>query len=297
MAEQCTTSSPVPVVAPVKGRYTFTQAEIAELRRLVREKQTAPRDRQKQLRSKMRRIGFYITDFSFDQQGFVVSDLDELIEEGSVKITDANEEPERDVKHLRPELADPGDRSQMAPPKDETAVKARLRRKEAAARYQPQHIDLLLVAEAPPGELDRYFYFEHVREQDSLFRYVSRCLLDTEPTRENKRELLEQLKALGVFLIDLQEDPRDKTPLAEFVPGLVERCRKLAPTRIVLIKAPIFDAVYPALKTASLPVSDVRIPFPGSGQQKRFVEAFDKALRDIGWERGRATRGNHHRCQ
>ena len=231
----------------------------------------------------MRRIGFYITDFCSDQRGFTVEDLDELIERGKVRVSDRNEEPGRDIKHQPPEFADTGDRSgdrsQMAA-KDDPAAEARLRRKKAAARHQPPQIELLLVAEAPPRELDRYFYFEHVPTQDSLFRYISRCLLEAEPTRGNKRELLEQLKGRGVFLIDLQEDPRDKTPLAEFVPGLVERCRKLAPTRIVLIKATVFDAAHSALKAARLPVSDVRVPFPGTGQQKRFVEAFTQALRN-----------------
>jgi hypothetical protein len=44
------------------------------------------------------------------------------------------------------------------------------RRARAARRYRPEKVDLLLVAEAPPSALDRYFYFEDVSEQDSLFR-------------------------------------------------------------------------------------------------------------------------------
>jgi hypothetical protein len=50
-----------------------------------------------------------------------------------------------------------------------TADEARARRAEAAARYRPKAVRLLLVAEAPPSALDRYFYFEDVPEQDSLF--------------------------------------------------------------------------------------------------------------------------------
>jgi hypothetical protein len=42
------------------------------------------------------------------------------------------------------------------------AREARKRREEAAARYRPDSVDLLLVAEAPPSALDRYFYFEDV---------------------------------------------------------------------------------------------------------------------------------------
>ena len=152
-------------------------------------------------------------------------------------------------------------------------------RRAAAARYKPGQIDLLLVAEAPPSSPDRYFYFENVREHDSLFRYVCRpVLLGCEPTRENKPELLEQVRERGVFLIDLQETPVDGTPLTKHVPTLVERCRELAPLRIVLIKATVFDASYSHLKAAGLPVNDVRVPFPGSGRQRQFVEAFSRAI-------------------
>ena len=70
----------------MQGRSTFTCSEIAELRRLIREKQTADRDRQKSLRARMRRMGFYITDVASDYSGFVVSDLDDLIARGVLEI-------------------------------------------------------------------------------------------------------------------------------------------------------------------------------------------------------------------
>jgi hypothetical protein len=40
-------------------------------------------------------------------------------------------------------------------------------------------VRLLLVAEAPPAALDRYFYFEDVPRHDSLFRYVARAILES----------------------------------------------------------------------------------------------------------------------
>jgi hypothetical protein len=152
------------------------------------------------------------------------------------------------------------------------------RRRQAAARYQPARINLLLVAEAPPAALDRYFYFEDVREQDTLFRYVCRVLLEREPSRTSKQELLLELRSRGVFLIDLKETPVDSTPLATNVPSLVERCRLLNPHCIVLIKVTVYDAAYRALVDAGLPVVDLRIPFPGSGPQHEFLESFRRAV-------------------
>jgi hypothetical protein len=104
-------------------------------------------------------------------------------------------------------------------------------------------------------------------------------LPNTEPTRENKPVLLAQLRDRGVFLIDLKQDPVDGTALSSYVPDLVRRVRELQPERIVLIKATVYDAAYAALAAAGLPVSSVRVPFPGSGQQKAFEEAFARATR------------------
>ena len=68
-------------------RSTFTRAEIAEIKRIVREKQTAPADRQKALRAKLRKLGFYISDYS-DEPGFVESDVDDLIRRGTITVID-----------------------------------------------------------------------------------------------------------------------------------------------------------------------------------------------------------------
>lgn len=73
---------------PALGRSSFTAAEIDELRRLVREKQTADSSRQKTLRARMRTIGFYVSDFTADPGGFVVSDLDALISRGTIAVSD-----------------------------------------------------------------------------------------------------------------------------------------------------------------------------------------------------------------
>lgn len=155
---------------------------------------------------------------------------------------------------------------------------ARRRREQAAALYRPADVRLLLVAEAPPSAPDRYFYFEDVREHDSLFRYVARGITGEDPTRSGKAELLTQLGKRGVFLIDLKPDPVDGSPLEPEVDGLIERIRELRPDRIILIKASVYDAAFDRLQAAGLPVVDERVPFPGSGQQRRFEEAFGRAL-------------------
>jgi hypothetical protein len=151
--------------------------------------------------------------------------------------------------------------------------------RELLGAIGPEPVKLLLVAEASPAALDRYFYFADVQVQDSLFRYVVRGVLGEEPDRQTKKAFLMALQAKGVFLIDLKPDPVDGSNLSDYVPGLIRRARKLDPQRIILIKATVHDAAYGRLLEAEMPVINERIPFPGSGRQTEFGTAFARALK------------------
>lgn len=154
-----------------------------------------------------------------------------------------------------------------------------MQRATAAAEYRPRRIELLLVAETPPNELERYFYFEDVTQHDHLFRYVTRHLLGEEPSRSSKARQLKALTQQGVFLIDLKEDPYDERAFDECVDGLVDRCRALSPGKIVLIKSNVYDLAYPELRAAGLPVVPIKVYFPSTGRQKQFDEKFPEAVR------------------
>jgi hypothetical protein len=167
---------------------------------------------------------------------------------------------------------------------DDVAIDAARARRVAGLKYRPDRVRLLLVAEAPPLSLERYFYFEDVGEQDSLFRYVVRGLFEVVPARHDKRRWLGRLRDACVFLIDVSEEPSGASALGRHVSGCVDRCRELAPEAIVLIKANVYDAMFGSLRNAGLPVIDRRVPFPGSGQQKSFEVAFAEALDIAGVE-------------
>jgi len=158
----------------------------------------------------------------------------------------------------------------------------RARRQRAAAKYRPSDVRVLLVAEGPPAADDRYFYFEDVASHDWLFLGVTQVLLGRKPGRWEKAACLKELQEMGVFLIDLKLDPVDGSSLQAFVPDLLTRCRALAPERIILIKATVFDVAYDALRTAGLPVIRQRIYFPSTGRQREFQEQFAEALKAAG---------------
>ena len=165
---------------------------------------------------------------------------------------------------------------------------ARRRRTAAAARWRPATVDLLLVDEAPPSALDRYFYFEDVTTQDSLFRYVVAGVLGVRPTRD-KAPLLAELREAGVFLLDACPDPfrNRRDELVRCLPDLAARSEQLRPRHVVLIGSPLYDLAYEPLRAAGLPVVDARLPYPGSGQQARFAEGFAAALSTLSQDIGR----------
>ena len=163
----------------------------------------------------------------------------------------------------------------------------------ARNKYKPRDLKVLLVAEAPPCDLDRYFYFEDVKKQDSLFLEIMGVLypeqkaayMKAKRATDLKEELLREFQSDGYWLMDLSEIPHELMgeQAAYSLPSLLQRAKKyaVADTRIILIKANVFDACYEPLKAAGYDVSSERIPFPGSGQQGVFREKFANALNGL----------------
>lgn len=162
----------------------------------------------------------------------------------------------------------------------------------AAARnkYKPSHIKTLLLAEAPPDNLERYFYFEDVKTHDSLFLEIIGVLYPEQKKRylasgrktDLKTALLETFKEDGYWLMNLSELPIGllHRSAAELLPTLLERLKKHIDkkTPIILIKASTYDLCYPLLVSNGYNAINERIPFPGSGQQGIFRKKFKKAI-------------------
>ena len=163
----------------------------------------------------------------------------------------------------------------------------------AQNKYKPARIRVLLLAEAPPCSLERYFYFEDVPTQDSLFLEIMGVLypdlkkryLSSGRDAELKEELLRTFQDDGYWLMDVSEIPTSltKSTLQSFVPSLLQRLQKHIDksTPIILIKASVYDAGYEVLKAEGFNVISERLPFPGSGQQRVFREKFSQVLEAI----------------
>ena len=162
-------------------------------------------------------------------------------------------------------------------------------------RYRPDPLRCLLVAEALPDSLDRFFYYPDGRRADYLFLGVMQVLYpglkeefvaSSRPSAQ-KEALLQRFQADGFYLLDaLRVPPRlYHKHLHRAVPELLSRIDAIAEptTPIILIKATTYEAAYQPLRNAGYSrVFAESIPFPGQGWQHHFCAKFAKALQTLG---------------
>lgn len=160
-------------------------------------------------------------------------------------------------------------------------------------KYKPEIVKYLLIAEAPPHSLERFFYFDNVRQHDYLFLGVTQALYPTLKEQfllsgrssEIKNSILKKFQQEGFYLLDLSELPLSllNTTLQSQLPHLLERINSIADssTQIILIKANVYDTSFQFLKQRFRNVVDQRITFPGQGGQRKFQNDFKQALKMV----------------
>ena len=75
---------------------------------------------------------------------------------------------------------------------------------KARNKYKPRQVNVLLIAEGPPNNLDRYFYFEEVKTHDSLFLEIMGILYPEQKKRylASRRDSLLKEDLLEAFKED-----------------------------------------------------------------------------------------------
>jgi hypothetical protein len=156
----------------------------------------------------------------------------------------------------------------------------------AAEKYSPERTHVLFVAEAPPEDLARYFYFERVQRGDWLWIALMKALYPSEwnhtkTERQQKEKWLLKFKKSEFRLVDACKTPIRGTNLerVRFIRSaaqeLIQEIKKIAPRQIVLIKATVHEALFQELSDARFPIVNVKsLPFPCSGQQTNFQREF-----------------------
>ena len=151
---------------------------------------------------------------------------------------------------------------------------------------------MLLIGESAPdpGATERrFFYAPMLDRRDNLFRGVVAALYDAIPpgsTGQPKQPWLEQLRADGVYLIDLVPFPVDKLSPSErrrarreHVAALVAQAKALKPGIVIVCHGPTFADIAPALRAAGLTLAHtVPLPFPLGNHRIAFVAGVRAAL-------------------
>ncbi|HTY47367.1 MAG TPA: hypothetical protein VMB46_06845 [Methanomassiliicoccales archaeon] len=159
--------------------------------------------------------------------------------------------------------------------------------------FRPEHIEWLLVIEARPRSLDRFFYFTGSSENDGLFLETTRAVLGNDDLRVKnlryrKEEHLEKLRSAGFYLIEAVETPvnrsmpigKRKARVLESMPSLIARIRGLDAEgcKVILVGSPVYQLRHHLRREGITVQNDCMIPFPSSGHQKEFREQLRRML-------------------
>lgn len=156
-------------------------------------------------------------------------------------------------------------------------------------KYCPKNIGIVFVLESPPAS-GKYFYDEEGDVSEPLFSAMMK-LLKSNP--QNKREGLTYFADSGYFIVDatyqtvnkLQGKKRDDKILENYE-NLVADLKKLGDPKqinIILVKANICRLLENKLISIGLNVQNngIVIPFPSTGQQKKFFEGIQKVISTV----------------
>jgi hypothetical protein len=167
----------------------------------------------------------------------------------------------------------------MACPRDRTAYI------DLRHRYEPERIRLGIIAESPPAS-GLYFYDQTGAPSEPLFAALMKQLDPSRPSRATKEVGLREFQRRGWLLVDATYEPvnkLDRSSAARVIerdyPLLRDDLATLTPDRsvpLVLIKTNICKVLEPKLTRDGFRVLNrgCLIPFPASGQQKKFHEQF-----------------------
>lgn len=169
-------------------------------------------------------------------------------------------------------------------------------------QYLPNKIKVLFIAEAKPDADDRFFYDTQVSARDYLYLNLMRALYDdaknaeVKDLRKQKEKFLERFKKDGYYLVDAVDeiDSKMKSPqrtraIKSNANKKIVEVRELLDkhgdqnTKVVLIKATVFDGLYNLMKSEFNIVNDFKIYFPSSRKKnvENFLEGMSKVVEEL----------------
>lgn len=151
-------------------------------------------------------------------------------------------------------------------------------------KYLPDDLKYIFILESPPVS-GLYFYDENGKTSEPLFMEMMKLF---GIKAKDKKEGLKQFQKAGYVIVDATYKPvnhlkgqkRNEVILNDFA-LLLEDLKKINADKkvpLVLVKANICRLLEPLLKQEDFLIKNngVVVPFPSSGQQKRFREEISK---------------------
>jgi hypothetical protein len=136
--------------------------------------------------------------------------------------------------------------------------------------FRPREITKLIIGESAPASGDFFYY-----GTGGMTRYVRRAVEEAFGPTDN---FLARFKGLGWYLDDLVLTPVDKLARSERIAtchaaqaDLAARITEYKPQAIVTLLLSIRNVVESAAANAGSNVPRYAVPFPGMGQQGRFL--------------------------
>jgi len=178
----------------------------------------------------------------------------------------------------------------------------------ARNNYLPDQIELLFIAEAPPADGDkRFFYFVPVDRGDTLFLEMVKVLYPKQAgfsesvenpklkfnarwVRDQKAQFLANFKRDGFYLIDAVDEPMPKgttrkvkeEKIRSSLPSLKDKLKVLCDDRdvpVILLGALVYKVCAAELQRSGVRVlNEEKIDIPAQGGQKKFRCKLGKLL-------------------
>jgi hypothetical protein len=169
------------------------------------------------------------------------------------------------------------------------------------ARYRPEFIKVLLIAESPPPSANiqssRHFYrSEKLRTDDRLFTntiwalYPETAEKPESELEKEKEQWLRKFQTDGYYMIEALETSQQHSVtkkqrqqhIRESLPRLLERVSNLADsfTKIIMIKSNVFEIAAEPLRAAGFNVLNKElVDYPGHFNQKAYREKLAKLVK------------------
>lgn len=149
--------------------------------------------------------------------------------------------------------------------------------------FRPKQIKVIFIGESPPA--NGHFFYDG---NSSMFRYMAKVFGNVFGPDLTEDKFLQQFMTAHCFLDDLSYEPINNLTREErqiiannSIEVLAERLKQYQPEYVVSVLMSIDEPVRKAVTLAGLQVPVFAVPFPGQGQQTRFVDELTRILTPI----------------